>query len=82
MQLERRDSAGPRLLLTSKQAAQALSVSPRTLWDLTRRGELKPLRLPGRGVAARALRYSVEDLQNWIRRTTEAEPAQANGRPE
>jgi excisionase family DNA binding protein len=69
----------PRLLLTAKQAAAALAVSPRTLWELTARGELPALRLPGRG-KARMLRYAVDDLKAWIART-KANAAQRNGQP-
>jgi excisionase family DNA binding protein len=58
----------PRLLLTTRQAAAALAVSPRTLWQLTANGELTALRLPGRG-KARTIRYAVEDLQRWIHDT-------------
>lgn len=56
-----------RLLLTPRQAAEALAISPRTLWELTAHGELTPIRLPGRG-KARALRYAVDDLRDWIAR--------------
>ena len=74
----------PRLLLTAREAAQALAISQRTLWELTQRGELPALRLPGRGIAARALRYDLRDLLAWIDRTkkaqAEATPVQANGR--
>jgi excisionase family DNA binding protein len=56
-----------RLLLRPREAAEALALSPRTLWTLTRRGEIPALRVPGRG-KARSLRYSVADLQAWIDR--------------
>jgi len=56
----------PLLLLTSRQAAHALSISPRLLWQLTEpRGPIRVLRLSGRG-SARALRYDVRDLLAWI----------------
>jgi hypothetical protein len=64
----------PRLLLKPRDAATALAVSPRTLWELTKRGELVPIKVPGRG-KARALRYSVVDLENWIRATKETQSA-------
>jgi hypothetical protein len=55
-----------RLLLKPKEAAAALSVSERTLWELTApRGPIPVLRLPGRG-KARSLRYDVRALQRWI----------------
>ncbi len=68
----------PRLLLTSRQAADALAICPRLLWDLTNRGEIVCLRLPGRG-KARAIRYDVADLQRWIERTKLAGEAQVTG---
>jgi hypothetical protein len=56
----------PRLLLTRREAAEALGVSQRFLWDLTApRGPLPAIRLPGRGVS-RSLRYDVRDLLAWI----------------
>jgi len=55
-----------RLLLTPREAAAALSISPRTLWELTApRGPIAVLRLPGRG-KARSLRYDIRDLQKFI----------------
>jgi hypothetical protein len=58
----------PHLLLTARQTAVALAISERMLWELTARGELNPVRLPGRGSKARALRYDVRDLRAWIDR--------------
>ena len=54
--------ASLKLLLTAREAANALSISERLLWTLTHRGEIPVLRLPGRG-KARALRYDVDDLR-------------------
>lgn len=65
-----------KLLLTSRDAAEALAISERTLWELTARGEFKPLRMPGRGGKARALRYVVSDLEAWIVRTREGQGAE------
>jgi excisionase family DNA binding protein len=62
-----KETPGLKLLLTAREAAGALSVSERTLWELTASGELPVLRLPGRG-KARALRYDVADLRAWIDR--------------
>jgi hypothetical protein len=53
-----------RLLLRPREAAEALAISPRTLWELTKRGELVPIRVSGHG-KARALRYLVSDLERW-----------------
>jgi hypothetical protein len=56
-----------RLLLSSSDAARALSISPRMLWALTRpRGPIPVIRLGGRGATARALRYDLRDLVAWI----------------
>ena len=48
------------LLLTSRQAAQALQISERKLWSMKASGEI-PYVLLGRSV-----RYPVADLQQWI----------------
>ncbi len=48
------------LLLRPNEAAQVLAISPRKLWELTNCGEIPCLRI------GRAVRYSVEDLQQWI----------------
>lgn len=50
----------PQLLLTSKQAAKALQLSERTLWELTRRGEIKRLKINS------SVRYDLKDLQAFI----------------
>lgn len=51
----------PRLLITTQQAAEALGVSPRTLWSLTYpRGPLPCVRV------GRAVRYDVQDLRELI----------------
>ncbi|NQU26015.1 MAG: helix-turn-helix domain-containing protein [Candidatus Nealsonbacteria bacterium] len=48
-------------LLTAKQAAEILAVSPRTLWSITQpRGELPCVRI------GRAVRYDPADLRDWI----------------
>ena len=62
----------PRLLLTAKDAAAALAIAPRTLWELTHRGEIPVLRLPGRG-KARTIRYALVDLESWIARTRDGQ---------
>ena len=48
-------------LLKSRDAARLLAVSERTLWALTKQGEIPAVR---RG---RIVRYDVDDLQAWIR---------------
>ena len=51
------------LLLTSREAAQALRVSTRTLWNLTKRGEVTAVPIGTRGI-----RYARADLEAWIDR--------------
>jgi excisionase family DNA binding protein len=48
------------LLFTSRQAAQMLAISERTLWDLTRRRDIACVRI------GRSVRYTVTDLQSYI----------------
>jgi excisionase family DNA binding protein len=48
------------LLLTARQAAQALAIGERTLWELTRQNAIPCVRI------GRAVRYSPLDLQAWI----------------
>ena len=50
----------PKLLLTQPEAAEALAVSPRTLWSLTRVGKVICLRIGG------LVRYDPRDLQAFI----------------
>jgi excisionase family DNA binding protein len=50
----------PQLLLTAKQAAAALQLSERTLWELARRGEIKRLKINS------SVRYDVKDLEAFI----------------
>lgn len=50
----------PPLLLNSAEAARALSISARTLWDLTRRGEIPAVRI------GRLVHYDPDDLRKWI----------------
>jgi excisionase family DNA binding protein len=55
------DGDSPRLLLTSREAAAALSISERTLWQLREDGKI-PCVLFGRNV-----RYNLSSLEEWIR---------------
>lgn len=50
----------PRLLLTAKQAAEALAISPRKLWELTNCGTIKAVRI------GKAVRYATSTLQEFI----------------
>ena len=51
------------MLLTARQAAKSLSISERTLWGLTKAGEIPAVRFGGRNV-----RYDPRDLDAWIQR--------------
>lgn len=48
------------LLLTERQAANLLSISPRKLWGLRKDGEIAYLK------SGRSIRYDVSDLEAWI----------------
>lgn len=49
-----------KLLLTAAEAAEALSVSPRTLWTLTQSGQIPSIKI------GRLVRYDPEALRRWI----------------
>ena len=51
---------GGRLLLTIREAATALSICERTLWQLTKDGEIPSVRF-GRNV-----RYNLATLEEWV----------------
>lgn len=58
-----RPSNAPRLLLTPRDAAKAMAVCEKTLWNLTQpRGTLPAVKL------GRAVRYDPADLQAFIGR--------------
>ncbi len=57
------DSAGNKEVMTAKEAAVFLRITPQTVRSLARRGDL-----PGRKVG-RAWRFSKEGLENWLKRT-------------
>jgi excisionase family DNA binding protein len=54
-----------RLLLLPREAAKALAISERTLWTLTKAGEIPCVRLGS------SKRYNLHDLEEYIRRRTE-----------
>ena len=55
------------LLLKPLEAARSLSLSPRTLWDLTKRGEIPCIRI------RRLVRYDPHDLTAWISKKKDAQ---------
>ena len=54
------------LLVRPEEAAQALAISPRKLWELTKRREIPAVRF------GRMVRYDIEDLRKWILAQKEA----------
>lgn len=50
------------LLVTPREAARMLSVSERTLWSLSAKGEIPRIKL------GRSARYAVSDLREFIER--------------
>ena len=56
------DRQVPVLLLSAREAAAALSIGRRKLWELTNRGEIPCVRI------GRAVRYDPRDLLGWIDR--------------
>lgn len=54
------DQYPPNLLLTSEQAALALAISPRKLWELKAGGHVPFVNI------GRLVRYPVKGLREWI----------------
>ncbi len=55
----------PRLLLNTRDAAKALAISERKLWELTNCKAIPAVRI------GRAVRYDLHDLQEFIDRQKE-----------
>jgi excisionase family DNA binding protein len=61
------------LLWTSRQAAKALAISERKLWELTNEEAIPCIRI------GRAVRYDPADIRTWIdAQKNRARPADAN----
>lgn len=60
-------SAHTRLLVDRREAARLLSLSERTLFTLTKNGQLPSKRI------GRSIRYSVDELSAWLSETTGAQ---------
>lgn len=60
------------LLLTAREVAKSLAVSPRTVWALTASGALACVRI------GRAVRYDVEDLRAFVARQKEMSATETN----
>ncbi len=57
---ERKQIEREPMLVTAREAARILSISERTLFTLTKAGEIPVLKI------GRAVRYDPRDLQKWI----------------
>ena len=55
-----------KLLLTPRETAKALSICEKTLYTLTKTGELRSIKI------GRSVRYSVEDINHWIKKSLES----------
>ena len=53
-------TAVDQLLLRPRDAAKTLAISERTLWELTKKGEIPAVHI------GRSVRYAPNDLQSWI----------------
>ena len=58
------------LALRPREAAKALGISPRLLWQLTKDGQIPCVRV-GSG-KRRTVLYPLADLQAWLTRQTQA----------
>lgn len=58
---EFKNTSGLKLLLSVREAAQALAVSERTLWQMTKDGVIGSIK-----VGTRSVRYPVAELERWI----------------
>jgi excisionase family DNA binding protein len=63
------------LLLTPPEAAKALAISQRTLWGLTKAGQIRCVRINGWTV-----RYDPADLRNWMEKQKDQPTPQARKR--
>lgn len=56
------EASSRKLLIDTTQASQLLSLSPRTVWTLTARGDLPSVRI------GRAVRYRIADVEQFVER--------------
>ena len=57
------DDTTEALLMTPADAAKALAISPRTLWDWTAKGLIPSLK-----IGTRMVRYRRVDIEAWVER--------------
>ncbi len=58
------------LMITADEAAKALRISPRKLWELAKDGEIPKVKI------GRSVRYDITDIKQWIIKQKEQ---QSNG---
>jgi len=63
--LEQNDATKPALALRPREAAKALGVSERLLWDWTHHGDVPHVRI------GRTILYPVDALRDWLKRQAE-----------
>ncbi|NMC21972.1 MAG: helix-turn-helix domain-containing protein [Thermogutta sp.] len=68
-----------RLSLRLAEAARMLGVSPRTLWSMTRRGEIPHVALMSGKGRKSLLLYPVDGLREWLQARTTGGPANQAG---
>ena len=61
-----------KILLTPREASNALAISPRKLWSLTASGEIPSVRI------GRCVRYPVDRLREWTQ--AQEQPRQSRSR--
>jgi len=61
------NKSGMKLLLSARDAAKALAVCERTLFNLTKAGEIPAVKVNKRGV-----RYDPNDLRAWIEKSKQS----------
>lgn len=64
-------SGDARLLVMAPDAARMLAMSPRNLWDLTKREAIPSVRI------GRSVRYRLSDLELWVEAGCPTEPGAA-----
>jgi excisionase family DNA binding protein len=69
------DPSQAKLLLTVREAAAVLSISERSLWERTRRGEVLAVKI------GRSKRYARGELERYVARLREEQAAQHDGLP-
>lgn len=55
-----KEPASPQIAVNPRQAASLLGISERTLWTLTKGGEIPHFRI------GRCVRYQVSALETWV----------------